>query len=100
MLELKLGDLGNRPRIAKFEEERVMAGMHEVDYKVFGEDIQFVEIELDPGEAAVAEAGGMFYMEDGISMETYSATAHNSERLLWMHCSGQGSGCWLASHCS
>src|SRR5262249_4915139 len=47
-----------------------MAPMHEVDYKVFGEDIQFVEIELDPGEAAVAEAGGMFYMEDGISMET------------------------------
>src|SRR5262249_17712770 len=47
-----------------------MRAMHEVDYKVFGEDIQFVEIELDPGEAAVAEAGGMFYMEDGISMET------------------------------
>src|SRR5262249_60278188 len=48
----------------------LMAAMHEVDYKIFGEDIQFVEIELDPGEAAVAEAGGMFYMEDGISMET------------------------------
>src|SRR5438128_10947700 len=47
-----------------------MAAMHEVDYKVFGEDMQFVEVELDPGEAAVAEAGGMFYMEDGISMET------------------------------
>jgi len=47
-----------------------MAAMHEVDYKIFGEDIQFVEIELDPGEAAVAEAGGMFYMDDGISMET------------------------------
>src|SRR5947207_5426182 len=47
-----------------------MPAMHEVDYKVFGEDIQFVEIELDPGEAAVAEAGGMFYMEDGISMES------------------------------
>jgi uncharacterized protein (TIGR00266 family) len=47
-----------------------MPAMHEVDYKIFGEDIQFVEIELDPGEAAVAEAGGMFYMEDGISMET------------------------------
>jgi uncharacterized protein (TIGR00266 family) len=44
--------------------------MHEVDYKVFGEDIQFVEIELDPGEAAVAEAGELFYMYDGISMET------------------------------
>src|SRR5439155_25278551 len=47
-----------------------MAAMHEVDYKVFGDDMQFVEVELDPGEAAVAEAGGMFYMEDGISMET------------------------------
>src|SRR6187401_2874229 len=47
-----------------------MPAMHEVDYKIVGEDIQFVEIELDPGEAAVAEAGGMFYMEDGIAMET------------------------------
>jgi uncharacterized protein (TIGR00266 family) len=47
-----------------------MAQMHEVDYKVFGDDMQYVEIELDPGEAAVAEAGGMMYMEDGIQMET------------------------------
>src|SRR5262245_61429861 len=47
-----------------------MPAMHEVDYKVFGGDMQFVEVELDPGEAAVAEAGGMFYMDDGISMET------------------------------
>jgi uncharacterized protein (TIGR00266 family) len=44
--------------------------MHEVDYKVFGEEMQFVEVELDPGEATVAEAGGMMYMEDGIEMET------------------------------
>ena len=47
-----------------------MPGMHEVDYKVFGDDMQFVEVELDPGEATVAEAGGMMYMEDGIEMET------------------------------
>jgi uncharacterized protein (TIGR00266 family) len=47
-----------------------MAQMHEIDYKIFGDDMQFVEIELDPGEAAVAEAGGMMYMEDGIQMET------------------------------
>ena len=47
-----------------------MPAMHEVDHKIFGDDMQFVEVELDPGEAAVAEAGGMFYMEDGISMET------------------------------
>ena len=44
--------------------------MHEVDYKILGEDMQYVEVELDPNEAAVAEAGGMFYMDDGIEMET------------------------------
>jgi uncharacterized protein (TIGR00266 family) len=47
-----------------------MAMMHEIDYKIYGDDMQFVEIELDPQEAALAEAGGMMYMEDGIEMET------------------------------
>ena len=47
-----------------------MGTMHEVDYKVFGDDMHYVEVELDPQEAAVAEAGGMMYMEDGIEMET------------------------------
>jgi uncharacterized protein (TIGR00266 family) len=47
-----------------------MNQMHEIDYKVFGDDMQYVEIELDPGEAVVAEAGGMMFMEDGIEMET------------------------------
>jgi uncharacterized protein (TIGR00266 family) len=44
--------------------------MHEIDYKIYGDDMQFVEVELDPNEATVAEAGGMMYMEDGIEMET------------------------------
>ncbi len=44
--------------------------MHDVDYTILGEDMQYVEVELDPNEAAVAEAGGMFYMDDGIEMET------------------------------
>ena len=47
-----------------------MAAMHEIDYQILGDDMQFVEVELDPGEATVAEAGGMMYMEDGIEMET------------------------------
>lgn len=47
-----------------------MPQMHEVDYRIHGDDMQFVEIELDPEEAAVAEAGAMMYMEDGIEMET------------------------------
>src|SRR6187399_1447488 len=47
-----------------------MPDMHEIEYKIFGDDMQFVEVELDPNEATVAEAGGMMYMEDGIEMET------------------------------
>src|SRR6187399_3072891 len=47
-----------------------MNAMHEIDYKIYGDDMQFVEVELDPNEAVVAEAGGMMYMEDGIEMET------------------------------
>jgi len=47
-----------------------MPRMHEIDYKIFGDDMQFVEVELDPEEAALAEAGGMMYMDDGIQMET------------------------------
>jgi uncharacterized protein (TIGR00266 family) len=47
-----------------------MPEMHEIDYKIYGDDMQFVEVELDPNEATVAEAGGMMYMDDGIEMET------------------------------
>ena len=43
---------------------------HEIDFKIFGEDLQFIELELDPGESAVAEAGAMMYMTDAIAMET------------------------------
>jgi uncharacterized protein (TIGR00266 family) len=44
--------------------------MHEIDYKIYGDDMQFVEVELDAGEDTVAEAGGMMYMDDEIEMET------------------------------
>src|SRR6186997_1405140 len=47
-----------------------MSAKHEIDYKIYGDDMQFVEVELDPNEATVAEAGGMMYMDDGIEMET------------------------------
>ena len=42
---------------------------HEVDYEIHGDDMQIVEVELDPGETVVAEAGAMNYMEDGITFE-------------------------------
>lgn len=45
-------------------------GSHEIDYEIRGDDMQFVEIELDPGETAIAEAGSMMFMEQGIDMQT------------------------------
>ncbi|MEK7330656.1 MAG: AIM24 family protein, partial [Candidatus Eisenbacteria bacterium] len=47
-----------------------MPTMHEVDYQIVGDDMQFVKIELDPKEAVVAEAGAMMYVEDGIQLDT------------------------------
>jgi len=43
---------------------------HEIDYEVFGEEMQFVEVILDPQEACIAEAGAFMYMDPGIQMET------------------------------
>jgi uncharacterized protein (TIGR00266 family) len=43
---------------------------HEIDFKIEGEDLQFVEVELDAGETVVAEAGVLMYMSAGIEMET------------------------------
>jgi uncharacterized protein (TIGR00266 family) len=45
-------------------------GMDVVDYEIKGAEMQFVEVELDPGEAAVGEAGSMFFMDAGITMDT------------------------------
>ncbi|HUU83904.1 MAG TPA: TIGR00266 family protein [Phycisphaerae bacterium] len=42
----------------------------EIDYEIFGDDMQFVEVTLDPNEVVVAEAGAMMYMTPGIKMET------------------------------
>ncbi|MBV9962430.1 MAG: TIGR00266 family protein [Parafilimonas sp.] len=47
-----------------------MISNHEIDYKIFGEELQYVEIELDPNETAVAEPGAFMMMDDGISMQT------------------------------
>jgi hypothetical protein len=55
----------------------------EIDYKIYGEDMQFVEIELDPGESAVAEAGSMMYKEATVQMETVFGDGSSS---------GQGGG--------
>jgi uncharacterized protein (TIGR00266 family) len=43
---------------------------HEIDYEIFGHEMQFVEIELDPQESVIAEAGSMMYMSDSMKMDT------------------------------
>ncbi|ARI76635.1 TIGR00266 family protein [Halobacillus mangrovi] len=43
---------------------------HEIDYKLYGDDMQFVEVELDPDETVIAEAGSLMMMDDQIRMET------------------------------
>ena len=43
---------------------------HEIDYHIYGEEMQYVEIELDPQEVVIAEAGSFMMMENGIKMET------------------------------
>jgi uncharacterized protein (TIGR00266 family) len=53
---------------------------HEVDYKIIGNDLQLVEIELDPGETVVAEAGAMTYMEDGITFQAKMGDGSNPDQ--------------------
>ena len=43
---------------------------HEIDYTIYGEEMQYVEIELDPQEAVIAEAGSFMMMDNGVQMET------------------------------
>lgn len=47
-----------------------MISNHEIDYKIVGEEMQYVEVELDPGETAIAEPGAFMMMDDGIQMQT------------------------------
>lgn len=47
-----------------------MMNNHEIDYKVYGDDMQYVEVELDPNETVVAEAGSLMMMDEAIKMET------------------------------
>jgi len=56
---------------------------HEVDYKIGGHDIQYVEIELDPQETVIAEAGAMLYMKEGIDFITKMGDGSEPEKGLF-----------------
>ena len=51
---------------------------HEIDYEILGNDMQIVEVELDPGETVIAEAGAMNYRDDGIQYEAQSGNHSSS----------------------
>ncbi len=61
---------GNPPPLPSGGPPPMPMRAHDVDYEILGNEMQIVEIELDPGETVIAEAGGMNYMEDGIQFET------------------------------
>ncbi len=63
---------------------------HEVDYRIIGDDMQLVEVELDPGETVVAEAGAMTYMEDGISFEARMGDGSEPDQGLFGKLLGAG----------
>jgi uncharacterized protein (TIGR00266 family) len=56
----------------------MMRSNHEIDYRIFGEEMQCVEVELDPQETVVAEAGAFMYMTDGVQMTTIFGDGSNS----------------------
>lgn len=56
---------------------------HEIDYQIKGHDIQFVEIELDPNETVIAEAGAMLYMKEGIVFETKMGDGSEPDKGLF-----------------
>lgn len=64
---------------------------HEVDYHVIGDDLQFVEIELDSGETVIAEAGAMMYVEEGIQFEAKMGDGSEPESGFWGALANAGS---------
>ncbi|MDP7559671.1 MAG: AIM24 family protein, partial [Planctomycetota bacterium] len=55
---------------------------HELDYFIHGDDLQVVEVELDPGETVVAEAGAMNYMEEGVEFEARMGDGSSADNSL------------------
>lgn len=55
---------------------------HEIDYHIYGEEMQYVEIELDPQEAVIAEAGSFMMMENGLKMDTIFGDGSNQDNSV------------------
>lgn len=71
---------------------------HELDYRILGESMQTVEIELDPGETVIAEAGAMNYMTGDIRFT--ARMGDGSTAACWASCGAPASASSVASRCS
>jgi uncharacterized protein (TIGR00266 family) len=63
---------------------------HEVDYEIIGHEMQMVEVELDPGETVIAEAGAMTYMEEGIAFEAKMGDGSEADEGMFGKLLGAG----------
>ena len=63
---------------------------HEIDYKIYGDDLQYVEVELDPGEKVIGEAGTMMYMEEGIGYEAMMGDGSKADEGVMSKLFGAG----------
>ena len=60
-----------------------MSAADEVDYEIHGQEMQYVEVELDPGESAVAEAGAMMYKDASVAMITVFGDGSQHTRIVF-----------------
>ncbi len=70
-------------RLSKSKTNIKMISDHEIDYEIFGEEMQFVEIELDPYETVVAEAGSFMMMDEAIELTTIFGDGSHKEKGIW-----------------
>ena len=79
---LKCGIIFSKFHSSEDRVNRVKENMHchEIEYKILGDDLQIVEIGLDPGETVIAEAGAMNYMDSGISFEAKMGDGSNPDQ--------------------
>ncbi len=71
------------PTVAPPVAAPVSHGHHEIDYEIHGDDLQFVEVELDPGETVIAEAGTMMYVEQGVNFEPKLGDGTTPDTGFW-----------------
>ena len=76
----QLDDLSSSPREIPGPPPSARSAADEIDFKIMGSEMQFVEVELDPGESAVAEAGAMMYKDSSIAMETVFGDASSASQ--------------------